>query len=90
MATPATGLFNGTPASFTVLSPSRLVATVPSGATTGKITIATSTGTATSANYSLQPGSFTVTPLPQAGSGAAEENGVTGATMEDSGADDRT
>jgi hypothetical protein len=52
----ATGVaFNGTPAQFTQESASEVVATVPSGATTGPITVATPAGTVTSA------GAFTVT-----------------------------
>jgi len=37
--------FNGTPATFTVVSSTLITATVPSGATSGKITVTTSTGT---------------------------------------------
>jgi uncharacterized repeat protein (TIGR03803 family) len=40
--------FNGTVASFTVVSNSEITATVPAGATTGTITVTTSTGTLTS------------------------------------------
>jgi hypothetical protein len=37
--------FNGTPATFTVVSPSAIKVTVPSGATTGTIEVTTSKGT---------------------------------------------
>src|SRR5437879_1987520 len=47
-------LFNGASASFTVASATTITATVPSGATTGPISVTTSAGTASSA------GSFTV------------------------------
>src|SRR5204862_990701 len=47
-------LFNGTSASFTVNSATSIAATVPSGATTGPISVTTSGGTASSAS------SFTV------------------------------
>jgi len=40
--------FNGIPASFTVISDTYLVATVPAGATTGPVTVATPNGTLTS------------------------------------------
>jgi len=36
--------FNGTPATFIVVSGSQLSATVPSGATTGKVQVVTPTG----------------------------------------------
>jgi hypothetical protein len=48
--------FNGTGAVFTVASATRINATVPAGATTGKISVTTSAGTVTSA------ASFSVTP----------------------------
>jgi hypothetical protein len=50
--------FNGTSASFTLLSDAQITATVPSGATTGPIKVKTSVGAATSAS------SFTVTASP--------------------------
>jgi uncharacterized repeat protein (TIGR03803 family) len=37
--------FNGTPAAFTVISPSLIAATVPAGATTGKVQVVTPSGT---------------------------------------------
>jgi hypothetical protein len=40
--------FNGTPASFGLLSATEIIATVPVGAKTGKIHVATATGTLTS------------------------------------------
>jgi hypothetical protein len=47
--------FNGTAATFTVVSGTQLTATVPAGATSGPIAVSTPTGTGTS------PSSFTVT-----------------------------
>ena len=47
--------FNGTTASFTVNSAAQITATVPQGATSGKISVSTPTGSASSVN------SFTVT-----------------------------
>ncbi|MBI5216521.1 MAG: IPT/TIG domain-containing protein [Ignavibacteriae bacterium] len=48
--------FNGVNASYTVNSYSQITATVPSGATTGTITVTTAAGTATSAtNFSVGP-----------------------------------
>ena len=45
----ATGvMFNGTPASFSVISPSEITATVPTGATTGAVQVTTPSGTLTS------------------------------------------
>ena len=47
---------NGTAASFTVVSPIKIKATVPCGATTGKIAVTTPAGTV------ISVGSFTVKP----------------------------
>jgi large repetitive protein len=41
-------LFNGKAATFTVVSSTRITATVPAGATTGRIKVTTPGGTATS------------------------------------------
>ncbi|MEA2453530.1 MAG: hypothetical protein QOG04_2240 [Actinomycetota bacterium] len=51
--------FNGVAATYTVNSATRITATVPAGATTGKIQVQNSAGTATSAT------DFTVAPIPQ-------------------------
>jgi uncharacterized protein (TIGR03437 family) len=40
--------FNGTPAAFTVVRPSEIAATVPAGATTGTVQVATPNGTLSS------------------------------------------
>ena len=64
--------FNGIPApSFTVVSATQMTAVVPVGATTGKVTVTTPGGTATSS------GSFTVTP-PPAITGFTPVSGVVG------------
>ena len=48
--------FNGAPAAFTIDAPTEITATVPAGATTGTVQVATPTGTL------LSPGPFTVLP----------------------------
>jgi uncharacterized protein (TIGR03437 family) len=40
--------FNGTPATFKVVSGTELTTTIPSGASTGKVEVTTSSGTLTS------------------------------------------
>jgi hypothetical protein len=50
--------FNGTSASFTIINNTQITATVPSGATSGTISVTSPSGNATSA------GSFTIHPLP--------------------------
>ncbi len=48
--------FNGTSATFTVVSSSEITATVPTGATTGKVKVATPSGTLTSnVNFQVTP-----------------------------------
>jgi uncharacterized repeat protein (TIGR03803 family) len=48
--------FNGTAASFTVVSSSEITTTVPSGATTGKVKVTTPSGTLTSnVNFQVMP-----------------------------------
>jgi hypothetical protein len=45
----ATGVnFNGTPATFTVVSATEITTTVPTGASSGNVTVATPSGTLTS------------------------------------------
>jgi len=50
--------FNGTSASFTIINSTQITATVPSGATSGTISVTSPSGNATST------GSFTIHPLP--------------------------
>ena len=60
--------FNGTPAAFTVDTPTRITATVPADATKGKIAVSTTAGTATSAApFIVKPSLVSFTP----GNGAA-------------------
>jgi hypothetical protein len=48
--------FNGTPATFTIESPTAIKATVPSGATTGPVQVVTPSGTLTSnVNFQVLP-----------------------------------
>jgi uncharacterized protein (TIGR03437 family) len=48
--------FNGTAAAFTVVSPSLITTTVPAGATTGKVEVATPSGTlSTYVPYRVRP-----------------------------------
>lgn len=72
--------FNGTPATFAVVWDTRLIATVPAGATTGKIEVTTGDGTALSAN------DFTVTPVPPAITSFSPTKGVPGKTVTITGA----
>jgi large repetitive protein len=46
---------NGTTASFTLMSSTQITATVPSGASTGPITVSTANGTATSNAFTVTP-----------------------------------
>lgn len=55
--------FNGTPATYTSMSPTVLTATVPPGATTGKITVVAAGGTVQSTGDFVVPGSPTITAL---------------------------
>ncbi len=55
--------FNGRAATFTVNSPTRITATVPVGATSGRITVTTPSGTATSAlNFLVTPTITVISP----------------------------
>jgi RNA polymerase sigma factor (sigma-70 family) len=67
--------FNGVGASFSVASDGRLSAKVPSGATTGPISVTTANGTATSAE------TFTVTPPAPEISGTSPSSGPVGSTV---------
>src|SRR5262249_58762847 len=66
--------FNGVAASYTVNSSTQITATVPSGATTGKIKVNTGGGSGTSAT------NFTVIVAP-AGSGLSPDAGGIGSTV---------
>jgi uncharacterized protein (TIGR03437 family) len=48
LTSPASVTFNGTPAVVTSVSPSQIIAAVPSGATTGKVVVTLPGGTLTS------------------------------------------
>ncbi len=69
----------GATASYTVKSPTSILATAPSSATSGAITVATPGGTATSA------GNFTVIPLPPRISSFTPTHGSAGVTVTISG-----
>jgi hypothetical protein len=78
--------FNGTTASFSVASGTQITATVPSGATTGPISVASSAGTATSSSsFTVTVGapsisSFSPTSGPVGTSVTINGSGFTGAT----------
>ena len=63
--------FNGTHASFAVVWDTRIVATVPAGATRGPIEVTTGAGTA-------QTSAFTVTPIPAVLSSFSPNDGPVG------------
>lgn len=67
--------FNGTTATFTVVSATQITTSVPAGATSGKISVTTSAGTASSA------GSFTVTSSTPTITSFAPASGVVGTTI---------
>lgn len=76
----ATGVgFNGVAAVFSVVSPTQISATVPAGATTGKVTVTTPGGTASSAS------SFTVTIPAPVISGFSPSSGGVGTAVTLSG-----
>lgn len=54
--------FNGTPAGFAVNSSVKITATVPAGATTGRISVTTPAGMATSGNFTVKPNIASFTP----------------------------
>jgi len=55
-------LFNGRPSTITAAAPNRLVATVPAGATTGRISLTAPSGSATSSRLFRVLGDFALTP----------------------------
>jgi uncharacterized repeat protein (TIGR03803 family) len=76
--------FNGTPANFTVKSDTFLTATVPAGATTGPVTVATPSGTLSSnVSFRVMPQilSFSPTSGPVGSSVVITGNSFTGATL---------
>ncbi|MBX0290952.1 hypothetical protein K3G63_10910 [Hymenobacter sp. HSC-4F20] len=61
--------FNGTPASFSVLNATTISATVPTGASSGKVQVATSAGTGQSAaDFTVSVPAANVVPVANAGS----------------------
>ena len=75
--------FNGAPAVFTVISSSRIIATVPAGASTGLITVIAAGGTATSrSNFFIAPQISGFTPSSGAAATSVKISGtsLTGAT----------
>jgi hypothetical protein len=75
--------FNGTPAAFTVVSYGRITATVPADAVTGKITVVTTSGSAsTGTNFQVKPtiSGFTPTSGPVGTVVTINGSGFAGAT----------
>lgn len=70
--------FNGTPATgFTVVSPSEITTTVPAGATTGKISVTTPSGTLkTNTNFNVRPQVLSFTPSSGSAGTAVQITGV--------------
>jgi Immunoglobulin domain/Bacterial Ig-like domain (group 2) len=66
--------FNGVSASYTLNSATQITATLPVGATTGTVSVTTSSGTGTSA------GSFTINPLPTVAAITGSTNVCVGGT----------
>lgn len=79
----STVTFNGATAPFTVNSATKITATVPAGATTGKVAVTTTAGTGTSAgNFLVKPaiGGFTPSGALAGASVTISGSGFTGAT----------
>lgn len=76
--TSATGVkFNGTPATFTVVSSSEMSATVPAGATTGKVQVTTASSTLNSnVAFHVTPQVLSFTPTSGAVGTTVQINGV--------------
>ncbi|RPD47892.1 T9SS C-terminal target domain-containing protein [Hymenobacter sediminis] len=76
-------LFNGVPAQFTINSAEELTAVVPAAATTGPVSVTSSGGTSSSAEFFTVTGSFTVSSvLPTRNYNTAPRNSLASASFD--------